>query len=63
MLIIQGTADMSVPFPVTKGLYEVMLARGSNVEFLPVPNATHTAAIVEKNKEAVEFIQKYMPVR
>lgn len=60
ILIIQGTADMSVPYPVTKAMFDAMKAKGSNVEFLPVLNATHTGAIVEKNKEAVEFIQKYM---
>lgn len=61
ILIIQGTLDMSVPYLVTEGMYKSMKAMGTNVELLPVADAGHTEAIVKKNKEAVEFIQKYMP--
>ncbi|OTG65422.1 alpha/beta hydrolase family protein [Acinetobacter silvestris] len=61
ILIIQGTADMSVPYPVTEAMYKAMLAQGTNVKFLPVLDATHTQAIVKKNPELVAFIQQYMP--
>lgn len=48
MLIIQRTADMSLPLPAMKGLYDAMLEKDSNVEFLPVLNATHIAVIVNE---------------
>lgn len=63
IMIIQGTADMSVPYPVTLALYNSMKAQGSNVELITVVGATHTQAIVDKNAEAVNFIQNYMPAR
>ncbi|OTG83690.1 lipase family protein [Acinetobacter sp. ANC 4648] len=63
ILIIQGTADMSVPYPVTEAMYKAMLAQGTNVKFLPVVDATHTQAIVKKNPELVAFIQQYMPAK
>lgn len=31
ILIIQGTQDMSVPYPVTEAMYKAMLAQGTNV--------------------------------
>ncbi|WP_288490782.1 prolyl oligopeptidase family serine peptidase [uncultured Acinetobacter sp.] len=63
IMIIQGTADMSVPYPVTLALYNAMKAQGTNVQLIAVPGATHTQAIVDKNADAVNFIQTYMPAR
>lgn len=63
ILIIQGTLDMSVPYPVTEAMYKAMLAQGTNVEFLPAVGASHTAAIVEKNPELVAFIKQNMPAQ
>ena len=63
ILIIQGTADMSVPFPVTQELYTSMKKLGSNVELLPVVGASHTEAIVRENQAAIDFIKKYMPAK
>lgn len=63
VMIIQGTADMSVPYPVTEGVYKLMKAKGTDVTFVPVVGATHTGAIVAKNPELVAFIQKYMPAQ
>ncbi|MDV2469760.1 alpha/beta hydrolase [Acinetobacter chinensis] len=61
ILIIQGTLDMSVPYPVTKGLYDRMLAMKSNVAFLPVKDASHTQAIVWANADLMKFVQAHMP--
>ena len=63
VMIIQGTADMAVPYDVTNALQQRLKGLGTNVTFLPVQDASHTAAIVEKNPELVAFIQKYMPAR
>ncbi|WP_353174340.1 alpha/beta hydrolase family protein [Acinetobacter rudis] len=63
IMIIQGTKDMSVPYPVTEAMYKSMKAMGTNVEFVPVVGASHTAAIVEKNSELVVFIKKHMPAQ
>lgn len=63
ILIIQGTADMSVPYPVTEAMYKNMLVQGTNVQFLPVVGATHTQAIVKKNDELVLFINEHMPAQ
>lgn len=63
ILIIQGTADMSVPYPVTEAMYKAMLVQGTNVKFLSVVGASHTEAIVEKNADLVAFIKQYMPAQ
>ena len=62
-MIIQGGQDMAVPFDVTKKLVADQKALGFNIDFQPVPNASHTAAIVEKRTELVAFIKKYMPAQ
>ncbi|TCM66637.1 secretory lipase [Acinetobacter calcoaceticus] len=61
VMIIQGTADMAVPYPVTDALQKRLKGMGTDVTFLPVVGASHTQAIVEKNPELVKFIQKHMP--
>ena len=63
ILIIQGTADMSVPYPVTEAMYKNMLVQGTNVKFLPFVGAKHTQAIVKKNDELVLFINEHMPAQ
>lgn len=63
VLIIQGTKDMSVPYPVTYEMYLKMKAAGTDVTLLSVVDASHTEAIVNKNAELVAFIKKYMPVQ
>ncbi|WP_353160176.1 alpha/beta hydrolase family protein [Acinetobacter guillouiae] len=61
VMIIQGTADTSVPYTVTYALQEGLKAMGTDVTFLAVKDATHTGAIMAKNTELVEFIKKHMP--
>ena len=61
VMIIQGEDDMAVPYDVTDALQKNLASLGTNVTFLPVPGASHTQAIVEKNAELVAFIEKYMP--
>lgn len=64
VLVIQGTADTNVPALVTKGMVEGLQKLGSpSIEIILVDGAGHTQAIVQKNKELVEFINKYMPVK
>lgn len=64
LLVIQGEADTSVPFVVTKGMVDKLIALGSpNVTFLPVEGASHTQAIVWKNADLQAFIGKYMPAK
>ncbi|AOA58644.1 alpha/beta hydrolase family protein [Acinetobacter larvae] len=61
IMIIQGTADMAVPYVITDGLQKNLKTLGTDVTFLPVEGASHTQAIVTKNPELVAFIKKYMP--
>ena len=61
VMIIQGTADTSVPYTVTDKLQKDLKAMGTDVTFLAVKDATHTGAIIAKNTELVEFIKKHMP--
>ncbi|MCG7221639.1 lipase family protein [Acinetobacter sp. AG3] len=61
VMIIQGTADTSVPYTVTDKLQQGLKAMGTDVTFLAVKDATHTGAIMEKNAELVDFIKKHMP--
>lgn len=61
VMIIQGTADLAVPFDVTNALQLRLKNLGMNVTFVPVEGATHTEAIVLRNTELVNFIQLRMP--
>lgn len=63
VMIIQGTADMAVPYPVTNALQEGLKALGTKVTFLPVENASHTQAIICRNAQAYNFIQTNMPAK
>ncbi len=62
ILVIQGEADTNVPAVVTQEMVKHLKDLGSaDVELILVKNASHTEAIVWKNKELVEFIRKHMP--
>lgn len=61
VMIIQGTADMAVPYPVTNALQQGLKDLGTDVTFLPVVGASHTQAIVEMNPQLVAFIKQKMP--
>lgn len=63
VMIVQGKLDAAVPYVVTEQLAEDLSAKGTEVELHLVEGATHTQAIVLKNKEVVEFIQQHMPAR
>ncbi|APR70705.1 alpha/beta hydrolase family protein [Acinetobacter haemolyticus] len=64
VLIIQGERDQAVLPDVTKRLVDKMKLKApeyaSGYKFELVPNATHTQAIVCRNKLAVDFIQEHM---
>ena len=63
VMIIQGTADMAVPYDVTNALQDKLKKLGTNVTFLPVEGASHTQAIVIKNPELVAFIKANMAAK
>ena len=63
VMIIQGEKDMAVPYQVTDALQKNLKAMGTDVTFLLVEGASHTAAIVEKNPELVAFIKQHMPAK
>lgn len=63
IMIVQGKLDAAVPHVVTEQLVEGLTAQGTEVELHLVEGATHSQAIVWKNKEVVEFIQQHMPAR
>lgn len=63
VMIIQGTADMAVPYPVTDALQKRLTALGTNVTFVPVEGASHTQAIVQSNTKLVDFIGTQMPAQ
>ena len=60
-MIIQGTADMAVPYPVTNTLQQGLKDMGTTVTFVPVQDASHTEAIVQKQNQLLTFINTYMP--
>lgn len=62
-MIIQGTLDLAVPFPVTQSLVQTQVKLGSDINFQPAVGASHTQAIVDKRPELVAFIKKYMPAQ
>jgi len=61
VMIVQGTADMAVPYPVTNTLQEGLKKMGTDVTFVPVNGAAHTQAIVCRNAEIYQFVQSKMP--
>lgn len=61
VMIIQGTADTSVPYDVTFKLQEDLKAMGTDVTFVRADGALHSDAIVQKNADLVNFIKKHMP--
>ena len=61
VMIIQGTADTSVPYPVTDKLQKDLKAMGTDVTFVPAEGEKHSDAIVAKNADLVAFIKKQMP--
>lgn len=61
VMIIQGTEDMSVPYPITNALRTKYEGLGVNVSWVPVSGATHTQAIVQANDKLLRFIQDRMP--
>lgn len=62
-MIVQGTADMAVPYPVTEGLQKGLRDKGTDVTFVPVVGAAHTQAIVCRNAEIYQFVQSKMPAK
>lgn len=63
VMIVQGTADMAVPYPVTEGLQKGLRDKGTDVTFVPVVGAAHTQAIVCRNAEIYQFVQSKMPAK
>ncbi|WP_180025173.1 MULTISPECIES: S9 family peptidase [unclassified Acinetobacter] len=61
VMIIQGTADMAVPYPVTNTLQQGLKDMGTTVNFVEVKNASHTEAIVQSRTQLLTFINTYMP--
>lgn len=64
LLIIQGEADISVPYEVTKGLF--LKIKASNplnpcLEMISVPDAGHTQAIIQRQADLMQFIKTHMP--
>jgi len=63
VMIVQGTADMAVPYPVTEGLQKGLRDKGTDVTFVTVVGAAHTQAIVCRNAEIYQFVQSKMPAK
>lgn len=63
VMIVQGTADMAVPYPITEGLQNRLKHKGTDVTFVPVLGAAHTQAIVCRNAEIYQFVQSKMPAK
>ena len=61
VMIIQGTADMAVAYPVTNTLQQGLKDMGTTVTFVPVQDASHTEAIVQSRTQLLTFINTYMP--
>lgn len=61
VMIIQGTADMAVPYPVTNTLQQGLKDMGTTVNFVEVENASHTEAIVQSRTQLLTFINTSMP--
>lgn len=63
VMIIQGEQDTAVPLEVTRNLQQNLVNLGTDVTFLPVAGAGHTQAIVQKQAELIQFIEKHLPAK
>lgn len=64
VLVIQGEMDTNVPAIVTEAMVQNIQSLGSpDVRLILVPEAGHRDAIVWKNSDLIEFIQKHMPAK
>jgi pimeloyl-ACP methyl ester carboxylesterase len=57
VLIIQGTADIQVPFVVTNALIGKMQANGTSVARIDVPNGDHDDIVENKFADAISFVR------
>lgn len=58
--IFQGTADTTVPFPITQKLVNVMKSKNTDVELIPKPGETHSSAVGNNINEIVGKIDLLM---
>ena len=58
--IFQGTADTTVPYPITQILYDDMLLDGTDVELIPVMNATHSTVVTENIPALLNTVEAVM---
>ncbi len=64
VLVIQGEKDTNVPAIVTEAMVQHIQSLGSpDVNLLLVPDAGHRDAIIWKNSDLIEFVQKHMPAQ
>lgn len=61
VMVIQGTADTSVPYPMTERLVGLYEAAKTNITFIPSKDSTHSEAIMKEKGFAVDFIKTHMP--
>lgn len=64
VLVIQGTADTNVPYPVTKEMFDglkKLSPDNKNMTMLPVEGQGHTGAIVKARPQLMAFIKLHMP--
>ncbi|ENW86677.1 MULTISPECIES: alpha/beta hydrolase family protein [Acinetobacter] len=58
--IFQGTADTTVPYTITEILYKDMLADGTDVELIPILNATHATVVTENIPALLNTVEAVM---
>lgn len=58
--IYQGTADTTVPYPITETLVNNMLQLGTDVELIPKLGATHSTAVANNIPELVNTVDMLM---
>jgi len=64
VLVIQGEMDTNVPAIVTEAMVQNIQSLGSpDVSLILVPEAGHRDAIIWKNSDLIDFIQKHMPAK
>jgi dipeptidyl aminopeptidase/acylaminoacyl peptidase len=60
VFIYQGTADTTVPYSITEILYDDMLGKGTDVELIAIPNATHSTVVIEHIAAILDTVDEVM---
>jgi len=61
ILLAQGTADSTVPQPLTDMLYPALVEKGDTVDYKLYPGVEHGAIVAAAENDAMSFFESHLP--